>query len=520
MTLRDLLRVLAGDGLSRTGAPPSAGDAALDRAWSGLAYDSRRVSAGDVFVAIKGERHDGADFADSAIAGGATAIVSERAAPEPAPAPWIQVSDARLALAVLSSWHFGHPSRDLLVVGITGTNGKTTASYLVRAILERAGYPCGLIGTVQYSIGAELLEAPRTTPESLDLQELFARMRTAGARACCMEVSSHALALRRVDGTRFAAGVFTNLTRDHLDFHGDMDAYFAAKRRLFDLLPSGAPAVVNVDDPRGQALAAEVPAAVTYGLSPSAHVRAEGVSPSLAGVAFEAVTPPGTFPIRSRLVGRFNLYNLLSAVATGVALGVPAAAIQDGLGSVSAVPGRFQLVSDAADDVTAIVDYAHTDDALKNLLEAVRPLACGRLITVFGCGGDRDRTKRPLMGAVAARLSDLVVLTSDNPRSEDPDRIIDEIELGIAPAGQRARAADGAGGSRNGHPGEAPRWLRIADRAAAITHAVEHADPNDVVVVAGKGHEKYQVVGSRVLPFDDVDVVRAALARRRSLRVA
>ncbi len=494
MTIGDVRLVLEGLGLCRGGRPGD-GDAEA-RAISGFAYDSRRVLPGMVFVGITGERFNGSAFAPDALAQGAAAIVSDQPAPASVSVPWIHVADARLALAHLAAAFHGHPSRALRVVGITGTNGKTTTSYLVRAVLEQAGWPCGLVGTVHYSVGADLFDAPRTTPEALDLQALFRRMADAGARACAMEVSSHALALRRVEATRFAAAVFTNLTQDHLDFHGDMDRYFAAKRLLFDMLPAGAPAVVNIDDARGPALAAECPTVVSYGLSPLAAVHPGPVEPSLAGLAFDAFTPAGRIAIRSRLAGRFNLYNLLAAIAAGVALGVPADAIAGGLAALRAVPGRLQIVSEPDDDLVVIVDYAHTDDALANVLEAVRPLAAGRVVVVFGCGGDRDRRKRPLMGAVAARLADVVIATSDNPRSEDPEQILDDIERGVAGA-------------------EAPRWMRRADRREAIDGAILGAAPSDVVVVAGKGHERYQIVGDRVLPFDDVDVARAALARRR-----
>jgi UDP-N-acetylmuramoyl-L-alanyl-D-glutamate--2,6-diaminopimelate ligase len=492
MTIADLRHVLDGLGMLQ-GGDPGAADA---RVLTGFAYDSRRVTPGAVFVAITGERFNGATFAPEAIGLGAAAVVSDQPAPGPQSVPWMHVRDARLALAHLSAAFYGHPSRALRVVGITGTNGKTTTSYLVRAVLERGGWPCGLVGTVHYSVGADLVEAPRTTPEALDLQALFRRMADAGAHACAMEVSSHALALRRVDATHFAAAVFTNLTQDHLDFHGDMDRYFAAKRLLFDMLPAGAPAIVNIDDPCGPALAAECPRVVSYGLSALAAVHPGPVSPSLEGLAFEAMTPAGPIAIRSRLAGRFNLYNLLAAVATGVALDVPAEAIAGGLAALRAVPGRLQIVSEPGDDVVVIVDYAHTDDALANVLEAVRPMTAGRLVTVFGCGGDRDRKKRPLMGAVAARLADVVIVTSDNPRSEHPERILDDIERGVPDAA-------------------APRWTREADRREAITRAVLDAAPSDVVVVAGKGHERYQIIGDRVLPFDDVDVAQAALTRRR-----
>jgi UDP-N-acetylmuramoyl-L-alanyl-D-glutamate--2,6-diaminopimelate ligase len=324
-----------------------------------------------------------------------------------------------------------------------------------------------------------------------------------------MEVSSHALVLHRVANVRFAAAIFTNLTRDHLDFHGDMQQYFAAKRRLFDMLPAGAPAVVNIDDPKGAELAAAYPRVLTYAIDRPADVQASAIQSSLEGLAFQVKTPRGPLQIRSPLVGRPNVYNILGVVGAAVGVGLETAAIEQGIARLERVPGRFQVVSGSTDDVRVVVDYAHTDDALKNLLETARPLAAGRLISVFGCGGDRDRTKRPLMGAVAARLSDLVVLTSDNPRSEHPDRIIDEIKLGIVPP------ADPGAPKRQGTP-----LLTNPDRGAAIHDAIRTARPGDLVVIAGKGHEKYQVIGDRTLPFDDVDIAQAALGeRRRASRV-
>jgi UDP-N-acetylmuramoyl-L-alanyl-D-glutamate--2,6-diaminopimelate ligase len=515
MTLRDLVRSMREQGLDDTADPVAGFDHAWEQPVAGLAYDSRRVARGDVFVGFRGEHADGSAFAAQAIAQGAIAVVVDRLAPGPLAVPWVQVPDGRLALATLSAAFYDHPSRTLSVTGITGTNGKTTTSYLVRAIHERAGVPCGLIGTVHYTVGGELRAAPRTTPEALDLQQLLKDMVTAGARACAMEVSSHALALRRVEGTRFAAAVFTNLTRDHLDFHLDMDRYFAAKRRLFELLPAGAPAVVNVDDSHGATVAAACTNTVTYGLSSPADVRPGLIEPSLHGLVFEALTPAGRLSIRSRLGGRFNLYNLLAATATGVALNLPNEAIEQGLSEVSAVPGRFQVVSDPADEVTVIVDYAHTDDALQSVLEAVRPLALGRLITVFGCGGDRDRTKRPLMGAVASRLSDVVVITSDNPRSEDPELIMDDIERGIGTASGGGPAPLDETNPLGGRARPTGRWLREADRSMAIERAISEASPTDVIVIAGKGHEQYQHLRDRMVPFDDVEIARAAVARRR-----
>jgi UDP-N-acetylmuramyl-tripeptide synthetase len=321
-----------------------------------------------------------------------------------------------------------------------------------------------------------------------------------------MEVSSHALSLRRVDNLRFAAGVFTNLTRDHLDFHGDMEAYFAAKRRLFELLPDGAVGVINLDDRRGADMVASTRRPVTYAIDGPADVRPGPLSFSLDGLTFDVRTPRGTLHVRSKLVGRPNAYNILAASATAMALDLPFSAIEAGVTALEHVPGRFQVVSGSGDDVRVIVDYAHTDDALKNLLETARPLAAGRVVTVFGCGGDRDRTKRPLMGAVAARLSDLVIVTSDNPRGEDPERIIEEIRRGIVVPADRTPPRGSTGTPS----------LAIVDRKAAIERAIRDARPGDLVLIAGKGHEKYQQIGDRTMSFDDVEVARAALARRRS----
>jgi UDP-N-acetylmuramoyl-L-alanyl-D-glutamate--2,6-diaminopimelate ligase len=385
------------------------------------------------------------------------------------------------------------------VVGITGTNGKTTTSYLINAIFEAAGIACGLMGTVTYRIGNRSFDATRTTPEAPDVQAFMRQMVTAGCGACVMEVSSHALALRRVDGIRFAAGVFTNLTRDHLDFHADMEDYFSAKRRLFEMLPEDAPAAINVDDPRGAALVDTVRRPVTYALNKPADVSPGPLSVALDGSRFDVRTPQGIVRVSSRLVGRPNVYNVLAAVAATTALGIPVAKIEKGIATLAGVPGRFELVSTAADDITVIVDYAHTDDALRNLLETARAMAARRLITVFGAGGDRDRTKRPLMGMVAARLSDVVVLTSDNPRTEDPLRIIEEVKRGADAETRQSNA----------------ELLTIVDRRDAILDAIRLASANDVVLVAGKGHEKYQEVAGRTLPFDDVAVAREGLEARR-----
>ncbi len=495
--------------LRASGSPPPS---ILKRQVGGVEYDSRQVTPGALFVALKGQHVDGVAFAQQALVKGAIAIVSENDPPEGWTSPWVKTPDARAALAALAAVHYGHPSEDLLVVGITGTNGKTTTSYIIAAVLDAAGVRSGRIGTVTYDVGAEERDAPRTTPEASDVQQLLREMVMNGCGACAIEVSSHALMLKRVDFVRFAAGVFTNLTRDHLDFHGDMPSYFAAKRRLFEMLPPGAASIVNLDDQYGAELAAGLGHKVTYGIDQPADVNPGPLDLSLTGVKFDVRTPRGLFAIESELPGRPNVYNILASVAVGVGLDLPQRAIQEGVRHVTRVPGRFQVVSTRSDDLVVLVDYAHTDDALRNLLETIRPLAKGRLITVFGCGGDRDRSKRPLMGAVAARLSDLVVLTSDNPRSEDPAAIIEEIKRGIVPPSDRPAMHQG----QVLPPIHVTPYLTVVDREEAIGRAIREAAGGDVVLVAGKGHEKYQVIGDRQLPFDDVEVARAALARRRS----
>lgn len=479
---------------------------------TGIAYDSRRVEHGAIFVALRGERADGARFAEQAVARGAVAIVADTPAPVGLAVPWIAVADARLVLAELAAAFHRHPADELAAVGVTGTNGKTTTAYLLSAMFERAGIPCGRIGTVSYRLRSEEREAPHTTPEAPDLHELLRVMVDQGCGACVMEVSSHALALRRVDAVRFAAGVFTNLTRDHLDFHGGMEAYFAAKRRLFEMLPHGAIGAVNVDDPHAQRLVEIAPRPVTYAINGPADLTPAPFALSLDGLSFDLRTPRGLVRVSSRLVGRPNVYNILAATSVATGLDLPFSAIEHGIADVERVPGRFQVVSSSADDVKVVVDYAHTDDALRNLLETARPLAPGRIVTVFGCGGERDRTKRPLMGAVAARLSDVVVITSDNPRGEDPLAIIEEIKRGLPALADRPETKSGA-------PEMAPPrplCLSVPDRRAAIERAIRTAQPGDLVLVAGKGHERYQIVGDRSLPFDDVEVATAALSRRRA----
>jgi UDP-N-acetylmuramoyl-L-alanyl-D-glutamate--2,6-diaminopimelate ligase len=472
--------VLAGDG----GGPVTA-----------VTHDSRRAGPGIAFVAVRGHATDGNLFVEAARKKGAAAIVSE--SPAQPGGPWVVVPDAREALAVLAAAAQGDPARALTLVGVTGTNGKTTTTHLVDAALRAAGHKVGLVGTIQYRVGDRLAEASRTTPEASDLQELFREMVDAGCDHAVMEVSSHSLVLKRVHGLAFRVAVFTNLTRDHLDFHGDMDAYFAAKRVLFDtLLREDGHAILNAGDDRAAALRAVSRGTVwTFGIGEQtgADLCALDVSLSLGGTRFRVKTPVGELLVESPLLGRFNVENLLGALGAALALGLPSAAVLRGLQSVTGVPGRLERVA-AGQDFAVIVDYAHTDDALKNLLEAVRELRPRRIITVFGCGGDRDRTKRPLMGAVASRSSDVVVVTSDNPRSEPPESIVAEIVRGM-----------------NGGRG-AERHV-IVDRRDAIAKALELAGPGDAVVIAGKGHETYQALRDRTVPFDDRQVARDLLAR-------
>jgi UDP-N-acetylmuramoyl-L-alanyl-D-glutamate--2,6-diaminopimelate ligase len=496
MIWADLRPVLVDRGLIHA-EPDAAGPATI----TGIAYDSRHVEPGQVFVALKGQHTNGASFALGAIGRGASIVVSEQRPPLDVHVPWVVVSEARLALALLAAQFHRHPSSEMQVIGITGTNGKTTTAFLIASILDAANVRSGILGTVGYRVGETFRPATHTTPEAPEVQRMLREMVENGCGACAMEVSSHALSQRRVDGTTFAAAIFTNLTRDHLDFHSDMESYFQAKRRLFEMLPRDAPALINLDDPKGAALVEAGGKPVTYAVNRAADITPGPLTFSLDGLTFDARTPRGTVHVRSSLVGRPNVYNILAAVSTATALGLSFDAIEKGLAALKGVPGRFQVVSTPAEEFTAIVDYAHTDDALRNLLETARPLTRGRLITVFGCGGDRDRTKRPLMGAVAGRLSDVIVITSDNPRSEDPMRIIDEVRRGL-----------GAGAARE----DGPQVLTIVDRREAIAKAIAVARPGDVVLVAGKGHEKYQVIGDRVIPFDDVAVVREALDRRRT----
>jgi UDP-N-acetylmuramoyl-L-alanyl-D-glutamate--2,6-diaminopimelate ligase len=453
---------------------------------SALAYDNRRVRPGTVFFCVRGFTRDGHDFAADAVARGAAALVVDH--PLGLGVPEVVVGDVRAAMAPAAARLHGDPTATLRTIGVTGTNGKTTTAYLVRALLEAAGHRTGMLGTVTSIVGGEERAVARTTPEAIDLQATLAAMRDAGDTHCVMEVSSHALALGRADAIHWAAAIFTNLTQDHLDFHPTMEDYFAAKRLLFAAAPEVS--VVNLDDPYGARLAAELPAATTIGIDAAgADLRATAIRSTMSGSTFRA----GGLDLRSPLPGRFNVLNVLGAVAAVRALGVDDATIAAALPEAGRVPGRFEPV-DEGQGFAVLVDYAHTPDSLENVLRAARPLTRGRLLCVFGCGGDRDRGKRPQMGEIAARLADVAIVTSDNPRSEEPEAIVAEILAGIA--------------DRSGTEA-------IVDRHEAIERAVALAGAGDVVVIAGKGHEQGQeLADGRKVAFDDVTVAREALRAR------
>ena len=463
-----------------------------------LTTDSRHVQRDTLFTALRGTRTDGHRFLAEALDRGAGALVVE----ELPAALWprvqaegqtvIRVPDCHQAVAVLASAYYQHPARQLSLIGITGTNGKTTTAYIVEAILQAAGESVGMLGTVDYRIGAKRLPAPQTTPDATLLHDLLSQMVATGTRYAVMEVSSHALAQERVSGCPFAVAAFTNLSRDHFDYHGSETAYFNAKARLFRDLEAEWH-VLNLDDPYGRALLLTSHACLlTYGLSSSTTLKPHAVHHGLDGIRFVLPTSDGPLTLRSPLVGRHNIYNLLAGIGIALALGVDAEAIRQGVARLRKVPGRLERVC-CGQDVTVFVDYAHTPAALEQVLRLVRAEAAGRLITVFGCGGDRDPGKRPLMGQAATALSDYTIITSDNPRTEDPQRIIDDIVEGLtAPSSS---------------------YTAIPDRRQAIEQAIAMAQAQDIVVIAGKGHEDYQIIGQQRYHFDDREVARAAFHR-------
>jgi len=468
---------------------------ALDRPVESIAYDSRRVQRNALFVAMRGEKVDGHEFIGQAVEKGASVIVADREEKH-LRATCVVVEDTRTSLADLSAIFYGHPAQRLKLAAVTGTNGKTTTSFLIKHICEKAGLRCGLIGTVRYEIGERVLPAIRTTPESLDLQELLAQIVNAGCRAAAMEVSSHALAQNRTRGLEWNVAVFTNLTQDHLDFHGTMESYFESKAKLFTQLGQQEnkrkpAAVVNIDDRYGQQLLDKIDkrvAIVTYGMGARADFRVSNYRVEFGGTSYQLDARGKSYLVRVPLIGRFNVANSVAALAAANGLGVDLRAAVLSLGKSPQVPGRLEMVP-AKRQFQVFVDYAHTPDALANVLKTLRELQPQRLIVVFGCGGDRDRQKRPLMGEMVDRQADYAIITSDNPRKEDPSRIVAAIEKGF----------------RSTH------FEKIVDRTEAINRAIALTQPRDIVLIAGKGHENYQEFADHTIPFDDIQVARRAI---------
>jgi len=470
----------------------------LDRAVESIAYDSRRVQRNGLFVALRGEKNDGHEFIGQAIENGASVIVAEREEKNPR-ATCLLVENTRPALADLAATFYGLPARRLKLAAVTGTNGKTTTTFLIKHICEKAGLRCGLIGTVRYEIGERVLPAARTTPESLDLQELLAQIANAGCRAAAMEVSSHALTQERVRGLEWDVAVFTNLTQDHLDYHGTMENYFESKAKLFVQLAQQQKkrkpvAVVNMDDHYGEQLLDKIGkkiSVITFGMGVRADFRASNYRMEFGGTSYQLDARGKSYLVRLPLIGRFNVANSMAALAAANALGLNLREAVLSLGKSPQVPGRLEMVP-AKRKFQVFVDYAHTPDALLNVLKTLRQLEPGRLIVVFGCGGDRDRQKRPLMGRIADQNADYSIITSDNPRKEDPNVIISEIEKGFG----------------------SDRYEKVAGRAEAIARAIALAQPRDIILIAGKGHETYQEFADHTVPFDDIQVARRAIEDR------
>ena len=470
----------------------------LDRVVESIAYDSRRVQRNGLFVALRGEKSDGHQFIEQAVEKGATVIVTEREVQSPR-ATCVVVDNTRSALADLGAVFFQQPARRLKLAAVTGTNGKTTTTFLIKHILEKAGLRCGLLGTVRYEIADRVLPAVRTTPESLDVYDLLSQMVNAGCKAAAMEVSSHALVQERVRGLEWDVAVFTNLTQDHLDFHGTMENYFEAKATLFTQLAgqkskTKPAAVINIDDSYGAKLADRIrktTSVITYGVGAQADFRASNYHAEFAGTSYQLDARGKSYLVRVPLIGRFNVANSMAALAAASSMGISLREAILSLGRSPQVPGRLEAVP-AKRQFQVFVDYAHTPDALLNVLKTARELSPRKLIVVFGCGGDRDKQKRPLMGQVADQNADFSIITSDNPRKEDPDAIIAEAEKGF----------------RSNH------YEKITDRAQAIARAIELAQPRDIVLIAGKGHEPYQEFADHTIPFDDIQIARRALENR------
>jgi UDP-N-acetylmuramoyl-L-alanyl-D-glutamate--2,6-diaminopimelate ligase len=491
MILRELLNDI--DGVNFKGD--------LDLNISGVSFDSKKVKEGFLFVALTGENTDGHSYIDSAVKNGAKALIVEKL-PEinSQEVSVVQVNDSRAALAVVSANFFGHPTKELTLVGITGTNGKTTITYLLESIWQHQNKKSGIIGTIDYRYADIIKPSSMTTPESLDLMGMFREMRESGVETVAMEVSSHAIDKQRVAQCHFDSAVFTNLTQDHLDYHDSMENYFEVKKRLFtEFLEESEKeekySIINIDDPFGVRLVEDVSGnIVTYSIAnPNANVYAQFSTITAYGIEAKVVTPKGELQIKSTLFGEHNLSNILAAVAAACSLGTSNEDIEKGIANIDSVPGRLEGIPNE-NGFNVLVDYAHTPDALKNVLLASRPLTKGRLILVFGCGGDRDNAKRPLMGKIGKELSDVLIVTSDNPRTEDPEVILDHIEEGVYQARESEKP-----------------YHRIADRAQAIKQAIRSAQKNDTILIAGKGHEDYQIIGTTKHPFDDRKIAREAL---------
>lgn len=465
----------------------------VDKPIDAIYYDSRKVTPGSLFFCIEGFRFDGHDFATEAVSKGAHAVVLRKDVPLPPHVTKVFVEDTRLAMALMSQIFYGYPARDIPIIGVTGTNGKTTVTYLIKSILEEAGKKVGLIGTIANMIGSKMLPAERTTPESMDLQRLFKEMQDEGVNAIVMEVSSHSLSLKRVAGVEFEVGVFTNLTQDHLDFHHTFEEYREAKAKLF---LQSRQAAINIDDETGRMFAERVTGRLwTYGISGAAQVFARDIEITSRGVSFQLFLPGETCMISLNIPGLFSAYNALAAATACHALNVPAKYIKAGLEKVKGVPGRFELL-DTGTEYSVIIDYAHTPDGLENVLKTARDFTRGRVITVFGCGGDRDPSKRPIMGEVAGKYSDFCVITSDNPRNEEPMAIIQQIIPGI---------------EKTTCP-----YVVIEDRKEAIAYALNHGRAGDVIILAGKGHETYQILkNNRIIPFDERKIVAELLGKEK-----
>jgi UDP-N-acetylmuramoyl-L-alanyl-D-glutamate--2,6-diaminopimelate ligase len=511
----------------------------------GITYDSRRVSKDFLFAAIRGQHLDGSRFIPDAIKHGVSAILAEEPV-TPSASPLLKggiggvtqiiVPDVREAMAILAAAFYGEPSKKLTLLGVTGTNGKTTITYLVESILKAAGFNVGVVGTINYRYANKIVNAPHTTPEAPDLQNIFKQMVDNGVTHCMMEVSSHSLAQKRVDGSRFVGGIFTNLTQDHLDYHKTMEGYFKSKTRLFtDFIAKekNGFSVINIDDPWGvrlktmslQALSRDQNSRfkiLGYSLKQETEIHPVKVSFSEKGIEAMLNTPIGSVKISSLLLGEYNLQNIMAAVGVGIGLGLDKQIIENGIANLKSVKGRLErILSNNFFGFQAVVDYAHTGDALERVLNTLRPLAKGRLITVFGCGGDRDRGKRPIMGEIATRLSDFTIITSDNPRSEDPVEIIKEVERGIM-GGRKWEVGSGGkdfSASHIPHP-TSHNYAVIPDRHEAIRAAVNMADTNDIILAAGKGHEDYQIIGSTKIHFNDSEEIKRALEQRDAIKAA